>query len=285
MKRSQFAIALLAALAAVSNSVSLACDRCQTNCKSCSAGSCDDSGLLDIVDRFAGRVQSTLRTSLPKVSIRCTSHRGSAKACDEPTCGCEMRHASPRGDCKNCGPSTHHPVEETWSPPPLPRVMTSPAPHSAPAQSLRHAHPQPMPQRQPSELEPIPLPDAAVDPFMDESANRVRRVPASAVRYQRPASRYGDRYDPQAAANVKTVRLSDPVAGPTDESMGDAFANVHSSRRSTGERSIIEQNTGSVITASSTSRLQPVRTQKAARLPARVPSTEDEAAYYANPLR
>lgn len=133
-----------------------------------------------------------------------------------------------------------------------------------------------------------PLPDAAVDPFTDDAASRIRKIPASAIQYQRPINRYVDQYDPQAAS-VYRVRVGDRVQAPQMPSVRNQspqFETVQSSRRLTGATGVqSDASMPAVVSASGTSRLQPIRSTNAARLPSREEVRQSEEAYYDNPLR
>lgn len=297
MKRSQIAIALLATLAAASNSVSLACDECKSNCKTCTQ--CDDRGLLDAVDLLAGRAQKTLEGSRPK-----WVGGGRVKeACDEPTCGCaQLPAAKP-----TCGCGTHRSAprplpsaiqEQRAEPPtmraiplPIPQVQRSPqtAPNSQlPRGDSPTAAPVPVNTGREAEPRAKSLPDEAVDPFTDDAASHIRKIPASSIQYQRPVPRYADQYDPQAV-NRYRVRLGDSLPASERPGLGGQspqFEAAQSSRRASGATgSMSDGGAPAVVTASGSSRLQTIRSTKAERLPSRVEVRQAEEAHYANPLR
>jgi len=297
MKRSQIAFALLATFAAASNSVSLACDKCKSNCKTCTQ--CDDRGLLDVVDLLAGRLQKSLEDSRPKL-VGGVRSKGS---CDQPTCGCEaVSVAKPTCGCESSHAAPRllsSPIDEQWAEPPMTHRIPKPVPHvqSPPqetpdSQISRGESPTavPIPVKTDREANPRSrsLPDEAVDPFTDDAASRIRKIPATSIQYQRPVPRYVDQYDPQAA-NRYRVRVGDRVQAPQSaRAVGQSpqFETVQSSRRGpVANGSISDAGVPAVVTASGSSRLQPIRSTDAGPLPSREEVRRSEEAYYANPLR
>lgn len=155
-------------------------------------------------------------------------------------------------------------------------MVSKPAAPSAPVKSLP---PQPVLRSVPAPVPPTqpvpkvvpqvqPLPDSKVDPFGDEASNRVRRVPAQAVRYPRLDDQqtpvYGQSFDPQAS-NAVRVHFSD-----------DSILEEEGLHRSEGLQPVnryrIERPTIQVVPASSTM-LRPV------------PDVREESQEIPNPLR
>lgn len=107
---------------------------------------------------------------------------------------------------------------------------------------------------------PTPLPDSEIDPFMDDAANRIRKVPAKRINYEIPQKQpYGNRYDPQASRGIR-LHLNDANVGTP--------AKVEPSKKK-----------DQVVTASA-SLLRKVMSSRAKKLP-----QKPEAANYFNPLR
>ncbi len=307
MKRSQIAFALLATIAAASNSVSLACEKCHSksnSCKTCAkcderaCTKCDDRGLLDVVDLFAGRIQKSLEGTRinrgSKCDQGCDGRRAEPTCGCEPACGCETQHAAPLPVSVHQHGAVHD--NGIWLEPEMPNIVPSPHnqtktnPFDRQPRSNDSSIPTPKPVTKEGQVRPVPqqLPDEAVDPFIDDAASRVRRVPASPIQYQRPVPRSVDQFDPQAA-NRYRVRVGDTDSQPVRSRTGtqlSAFGNVQSSRRAGEVRSSLSDTKApDVVTASNTSRLEPVRSTHAERLPSRAEVQSDENAYYANPLR
>ena len=178
----------------------------------------------------------------PQASCGCEL-RGASCGCElqPPSCGCE----APSGcDCHlSSRPSRNiydYEPADPWTsseivapiPTPIPTAPTLPAParprtpHAPPAihqpnSAPAHRVPQhplqqppgqvpqptrPAPARVPA---PMPLPDSQVDPFRDDTALRIRQIPARTIQHSQPASTYRSDYDPQASAGRVSTRLSD----------------------------------------------------------------------------
>lgn len=287
-KHSTFAVALLATFT-LSGAVAQACDKCQPACSKCKTSvACDDQGLLSVVDRFAGRLQSGVKASLPKINLPklksgCNCSSGS---CDQgPSCGCESVSAA----CDHCGSESTmqifpepprigpHQDLEPWMP-----VRSTPSQ----LHEVNPTLPTPMyegtqPGRVVPTPAPLPAPDSKVDPFLDDAAGRMRSTPARTIQYSKPSNRYRESYDPQAF-NGYRVRLSDD--GPTAEVVSrdrQDFRTVESSRRSSALPAAMPAR--DVVTASARmeSTPAPIRSTAAQRLQPAPPAES----YYANPLR
>ncbi len=77
-------------------------------------------------------------------------------------------------------------------------------------------HPSTPTPLQPRVPELVPLPDSEVDPFRDDAATRVRRIPSRTIQYRQPTSNYGQNYDPQASHDGVRLRWTDeaPTTSP-----------------------------------------------------------------------
>lgn len=266
-----------------------ACDQCRgkTPCRACRPT--DDRGLLDFLDSAAQKVHPclpklrmprlpSLDTALGKafggqcrqadcgceVSPSCGCESSPSCGCEvrEPSCGCEdsgacgcqsgqmvySTHPTPAPS----GPTHGHlhsmaPYDQPYTAPmSVPDHRTPPGPPAAPA-PLRSTTPFISP-------EPMPLPDSEVDPFRDDSAARVRRIPARSIQYRRPASNasnYGQNYDPQAAVVPAQIRRSDGVETQASRLALDATSSSRlRSTRSSFQSSLSDDSESAVITAS-----------------------------------
>ncbi|MEZ6137785.1 MAG: hypothetical protein R3C53_23100 [Pirellulaceae bacterium] len=283
LNRTKFLIALLAA--ACAGSLVTACDQCDAVpskvCKSCQK--CDDRGLLDVVDLLAGRVQSSIKAvtpSIPKVRL-CI--------CKTQTCTCQAsRHSNTAHKASQCddqcecssggesSPRHYAPTPAPFPAPSTPSILPFSAPEIheyRPSDQPPYSQPAPAPRPVPASPELVPLPDTAVDPFRDDSANRVRRVPARTIQHSKPATRYGERYDPQAF-NAYRVRLSDDMPAIRATVVPRVGFEAQSSRRPAAHIASYtaesEQPSPAVVTANS---IAPIE------------SNRSTAADYANPLR
>lgn len=229
------------------------CATCSTQ-SACGCSTCSKSkskGLLSAADKLVSKL-----FSFKKKKSQCSSAPScgceTVPSCDcpsEPSCGCEVEptcgcEIEPSCGCEmepSCGCST------TYSP------NTGAINRYVPQQS--------MPEVKPAVPAPTPLPDAELDPFMDDAVNRIRKVPARRINYQVPKKLpYGNRYDPQASNGVR-VQLRDSNTG--------APTRIEPAR--------VEKN--EVVTASA-SLLRKVMSKKAKRLP-----QKPEPMNYFNPLR
>lgn len=177
-----------------------ACDRCQhAQTQQCSCR--DDRGLLHLLDSMAGRVQakvqkiswnSPLKKSKPSCDC-CGAPKTSA-----PACGCEQRGQTYRSK----------PAGNQYAPPAPPQQYAPirPAyPNDVPVVPVPQVQPEP-----PRQLRPLPpLPDSQVDPFRDEEASRIRRLPPTRkVQYQKSLQSYGSQYDKQARVTPSPIRMN-----------------------------------------------------------------------------
>lgn len=87
---------------------------------------------------------------------------------------------------------------------PAVRPYSSSPPAAVERDSYRVQPPVPVPQV-------TPLPDSEVDPFRDESATRVRRLPARPVQHRQSQGDYRQSFDPQARHESVRMSLSDDV--------------------------------------------------------------------------
>lgn len=144
-------------------------------------------------------------------------HGSSACGCSEvPSCGCEVEpacgcEAKPSCGCES-GCATHAipmPIKpiESDEPPPIPSTLHK----SSDAVNM-----DPMPAPPP----PNKVPDAEQNPFQDDNVNRLHKVPAKTIQYQKPGS-YGRDYDPQARSGVR-VKFSDLVQKPVEAAVKPA---------------------------------------------------------------
>ena len=170
-----------------------ACDKCKS-CECKTAKCCDNKGLLDALDVFAGKLHSSLKSK--------------KSSCDQaPSCGCEVK---PSGGCEakatcgceltpSCGcevaPECGCEVKGKPSPMTMPMLPLQDAIPMVPSVPAKPAVPAPL-QTAP---EVVPLPDTKVDPFQDDAASRIRKVPARTIQYRTDAKKYGDQFDPQAS--------------------------------------------------------------------------------------
>lgn len=198
----------------------------------------------------------------------------------EPSCGCELHESC------NCHthadaspPSSHHqhaydspPIQrgaQTYAQPQMaPRPAPTPVPqatpyvepyapnerYNSPAETYRQPAPyhelQPMPQRVP---ETVPLPDNKVDPFRDDAATRIRKIPSRTIQYRQPEAAYRQNYDPQASNEPYHARLSDdaPAASPR-LALDDQSSSRSRGTRAAGPAFTAEpQRLPAVVTASS----------------------------------
>jgi hypothetical protein len=258
MRRFRLTLAVLIASCTATASIAAACEHCRHQGSKCSCKQdCDDRGLLGVVDRLAGNVQSGLKRSLPRIEVeadfKLSGKRGNCDQRDSG-CGCELR-PSPSNNC-GCGVQPgqshgHHgpsamplplgksPIRESFEAPPIPRLVapretpatipdsiTPPKPLAVPAvPRMSPPGSTPKPVSLPPSVEGQGLPDSMNDPFKDDNSASLRRqTPASPVNFERRLNRYVDSYDPQAAG-VYRVKLFDVVHG-TDEPAAEATSKV-----------------------------------------------------------
>jgi hypothetical protein len=238
-----FAATLVAAVTSFTvGGLSLACDHCRgrTPCHVC--GTTDDRGLLDGLDRVAQLVQPRL-PRLPSLdsALRiafsdrgsCDNHASCGCELNAPSCGCELKEAtcgcelkeptcgceSPEVcDCQNHAgfhtsqpPAQRHNAHSGQYPSPKQLPYTTP---SAPQPLAPFTAPTPIPQQGPNPVQPrvpelVPLPDNEVNPFRDDAAARVRRIPARTIQYRQSTPANSQNYAPQASRDSVRVRMSD----------------------------------------------------------------------------
>ena len=306
MKSRYFAFALMFLVASLLQASANACDHCKSKCSHC-----DNRGLLDIADSLFGKLHSqtkkVLSTGKPTSKSRNCDHAASCGCEVEPTCGCEVE---PTCGCEvepSCGcesqPSCGCESSSGYNPPRrLPQAPAAPTHqhqhmHYPPQQSLPpqvQAQPpiqsQPSPEQNftpdPRNFTPAPpppslqrTPDADVDPFTDDSATRVRKIPARAIQHSQ-ALPYGNSYDPQASSKAH-FRLNDSETQPS-RTEGRLATNSSSRTRAvpTGSNRVASQDKAvkkSVVVTASGTVLRPVPTSNARPLPS--------TAVPANPLR
>lgn len=142
-----------------------------------------------------------------------------------PGCGCEIEatcgaEQSPCA-CNTCQTPASVPNVVPQYAEPAPTQQLKDPVYQAPAQPMDMDSPVPAPQPPTRQRDAVPpparVPDAQIDPFMDDAVNRVRRVPAKTIQYQMPATStqersqpsYGEAYDPQASNGPVRMRFSD----------------------------------------------------------------------------
>ena len=294
MKRSHGVIAVIvacgiAALASRSN----ACESCQAYGRGAvPCHSADPNcGLLDVLDAAVGRFQWNLARAAQSSRAACDRCRESSCGCEiQPTCGVELRptcgvelqptcgvEIEPSCGCERAGCGCSGSTSPNWGAasrrgaPVSPPMYYTDAP-SAPAFAPAPAPPTFQPQRPSAAPTPIPLPravpdrvplpDAAVDPFRDDSASRLRQSPVQSVQYG-AVNRYRGGYDPQARATAHS-RLSDMPS------------NGAGTRRISSDSPVVTASAGAPerLPASAAKPLTP-------RTAAPAPTFD----YYANPLR
>ncbi|QDV27680.1 hypothetical protein [Aureliella helgolandensis] len=229
MKRTQFIASLTAVLAGLCQvAVPLtACDKCNQaphqNCRIC-----DDCGILDVASGMANEIHTGVKglISLPSLQLtrkQCDTHPGKASSCgcELNTCGAELNTCGAElntcgCELNSCGCELHAGTATPSSRASGESRQRSPAGGPS-VPSYRNA-----PPAAPSRA-PLPLPRAVDEvpgnPFIDDAAARVRRMPARTVSHGRsilsPAGQavpsYGARYDEQANAR-QWVRLRDDSA-------------------------------------------------------------------------
>lgn len=223
----------------------LACEECDNGhvCSVCCQS--DDRGLLDRIDSALVRRQPHLPHGyLPQLPLlRDTFRNGVLGNCGgsaAPNCGCELSQATCGCEVTpaSCGveiPSvTRESTVQRQRNSSAPSQAAIPSPEIAPdafqprqqlikrPQAAPQAAPQavPLPQRMPAET--TPTPDSESDPFRDDSARVLRRVPAQSVQLRPSGSVYRQSYDPQARHESVRMSLSDrklPGQQPTPTSL------------------------------------------------------------------
>lgn len=266
--RHLFAVCLASVVWSGSANLSLlACEECDSShaCSECCQS--DDRGLLDRIDSALMRRQPQLpRGYLPQLPlVRDTFRNGLLGNCGcnaSPSCGCELRQASCGCEVTpaSCGvemlnmpgeattQSSAQPSAPWQSNSSVPVQADIPAPEIAadtfqPRQQLIQRPPaasqiKPLPQHMPAET--VPTPESEVDPFRDDSARVLRRVPAQSIQLRPSGSAYRQSYDPQARHESVRMSLSDhelPSQRPTPTSFSQlprSTFDAHGSSRQAG---------------------------------------------------
>jgi hypothetical protein len=192
----------------------IGCDetaRCASDACCNAAPCCTDSGLLDAVDQFAGRIQFGLIHFSRKLRSGLRSDRDwhSSSVCDEYCDSGLLNHRSMNRkgqtsctDCESCQSGlvqdgNLQPIEESSASPPTAEGKTQQT-------KLRSV---------PSRLR---VPDSQVDPFQDDSQTNLRPLPTKNNRYQRlmptsagkAESTRNQHFDSQANRSLSTADLS-----------------------------------------------------------------------------
>jgi hypothetical protein len=203
------------------------CDN-KPSCK-CHAKKCDDNGLLEVVNNVASSFEDRLARMLPAPTNQCK----------QPSCGCQHTHAGAAAPALKV---VHKPGNN------LPKVMPkiSVEQIAPPAPLQPEALPYPAPVVQPNQFrqETIPQPDSQVNPFKDETTQRLRNIPASPASYLKPEASYGSAYDPQARVELKPVTVA-PARVPASSSAAKLAAATSSRKnplRKASEISVVKAN-------------------------------------------
>lgn len=224
-----FAVCLASVVwSGIANSSLLACEECNSGhvCNACCQS--DDRGLLDRIDSALVRRQPHLpRVCLPQLpSLRDTFQDGLLGNCGcgaGPSCGCELSPASCGCEITpaSCGVElsgvARRPAAQWQRNSNSPSQPDVPSPEIAsdafqPRQQPVHrpqAATQVMPLQQHMPAETVPAPDNENDPFRDDSARVLRRVPAQSVQLRPSGRAYRQSYDPQARHESVRMSLSD----------------------------------------------------------------------------
>lgn len=268
----------------------------KANCDGCSHShckSCDDRGLLDSAGVFFSRVHASL----------CAPPKGKCKhGCDgksvknSPSCGCEVAPSCGCEAAPCCGSPRGHVAHEI----PAPQQFGTPVYQFSPRHpgsseiptrsnpTMSRAAPQTLtrpiytPAPVPPTVQPSPpasRPDSEVDPFSDDSASRVRKIPAKTIQFKLQKSTYGKEFDPQAQ-NVRVqfrdnLVRQEPVSTQSVASSG--VGRGHSTTRSSRGLKPVSTQPPAVVTASGT-KLLALPLSRAKPMPKSVPEIE-------NPLR
>ena len=272
MKRSLVTLGLLVGLVplVLCNS-GAGCEGCKKRSSAGGHRCCDDRGLLDLLDSAAGK----LRTKTMEVaSGKCQRKKATQSSCDCDQCGVGIyADKLPRLDLLRSSLDTIPPAVQ-----PMLR-----APREVPVNEYGNGWrsiPAPPPPAQTLPRLPTTPPDAEVDPFLDDSVNRVRRVPARTIQHRRSTS-------DQGAHSTRPAGRSAQVGKASFAYYGKASSGTRTGVTSGGvpaSLSISDVEDMNVVTASGQaevpSRLPPTTTSRARRLPARA-----TAMTYENPLR
>ena len=221
MKRNRSTALLLSLFAVGAAACDLhACDKCHKSTPAKTCKNCDDAGLLDVFDAFAGHVHSAVKSKIRMPTINRSPKKCSH--CDGPSCGCELRTTKSVDTHQHAVPN-QQPMPLQHTPQPLNESNTPTV-----NRYWEESHPAPtfqnpagvIPPAQLPTPAPAPLPDRSIDPFLDDAATKIRKVPAAPVRSDSNAE-YRRQYSPQASFHM---RLSD---GPMHEELPGAVASAH----------------------------------------------------------
>lgn len=233
---------------------------------------------LDTALKFAlgGRPAASCGCEIIQAGCGCELHEPSC-GCEAPT-GCSCHHQTEGGSVRHyevhsfsepqhvsesLGIATRHTAPESEALP-TPRVAPQTAPRGSAQSGVPHinsyppaASPQP-PARMPAPSRvpvpsPVPVPDSQIDPFRDDTATRVRQIPARPIQYRQVTPTYRQNYDPQASnGSGAHMRLSDDHAPAVDRIALDDQSSSRS-RRVQEPAARSQAHAPNVVTASGSS--------------------------------
>lgn len=274
MKRAQFVLALWGVTGLAAGLQAGDCD-CPKS-KSCTQCQCrDDSGILDHVDKVAGQFHASFKKNFKlmsgisrlgksdcDISPSCGCEVAPSCGCEiAPSCGCEVKPScgceiAPSCGCEVCGPGATS-VHQTNVAPPLShqpqRVNSQPAPNG---------------------YAPQQVPDAQVDPFVDETPRSGQsKVRGRTIQYRtngqpvsgqpistptrtpsgssRPA--YGQQYNSQAHSltpnwpdktQPRQLQLVAPASGESQVTVEQVFSSAYRVKLSDGPEQAQPATTG-----------------------------------------
>jgi hypothetical protein len=251
MKKTHFKIGLLTAcligVSTVASAQSCGAKSCGSGACKCSKKHCDDKGLLEVINNTASNFEAKLASLIPDLDKPVVQAKST---CVCPNCA--KAAASHQSQPKNSVHKVpHHPspvAQPDHAHPPLPRVAPLPNPIGDPVSV-------------PAPPENVPLPDARVNPFKDDSTSRnLRQVPARPVKYL-PSSRHIEvEYDPQANNQpaLRSVLVSKAASKTMSDSLNGLATSASTRRVQTAlqdaskqtEDSFFEQTPPEVVPAS-----------------------------------
>lgn len=239
----------------------------------------------------------------------------------EPSCGCESPESC---DCRmHAGDSSHHlhqhvhqdalpganstpsqrylpysqPVEPFAAPIPIPqraRENSRQAPNVQLGPTNDH-NIQPAPGSERQQLNPVqpkvpdlvPLPDSEVDPFRDDAATRVRRIPTRAIQYRQPSTTHHRSYDEQARHDGVRIQWNDALAPAASQRLSrkENSPDGRGSSQAFGQHSSAEARQSEVVTAAAETRQQPSADYYRSNSPATGSPTTVRPIEIRNPLR
>jgi hypothetical protein len=284
MKICHFMVACVAAIVSASlGDCLIACEKCDSNRRS--PVCCNDRGLLDVLASATGKlIPAKPLFSLTKGPACDVGGCQPTCGCEtQPTCGCETRpdcgcETQPSCGCEaqpSCGcetiPGQLLPHEVTGAA----RLMLQPQ-----GSGVRQPNPPltPSPNRSIPAQVPVPLPDSLVDPFTDDTAARIRRLPTPVNHaYQTQASKSSSRLDPHGNQVIHR-RLSDHSSSPSTR-----LTAIARDTATPDKSSSVQPATANVVTVSR-NEPQELGAAKARSQPQRLPS-RSATTYPVNPLR